>query len=167
MYVRLYVYPISLPDLADREDDIPVLANAFLHKFARQQNKKIERFHDSILAYFKEKQWEGNIRELENFVERLVTLLPSTIRVINFSNLPETILEEIKQDKSKVVSDNLSKSLEKQVTDYEAELVRQALENNNWNKSKLGELKDRHRGDYSISSDTAAVEEKSAGVLVE
>jgi transcriptional regulator with PAS, ATPase and Fis domain len=140
LYYRLYVYPISISDLTEREEDIPILANAFLYKFAKQQNKTIEKFHETILTYFKERQWEGNIRELENFVERLVTLLPMNVRVINFSNLPEPILEEIKKEKSEVVSENISKALEESVADYEAELIRQALENNHWNKSKAARV---------------------------
>jgi transcriptional regulator with PAS, ATPase and Fis domain len=74
LYFRLYVYPICVPTLRERSEDIHVLANHFLKKFARQQHKQAESLHEEILDFMRQGSWEGNIRELENFVERLVRM---------------------------------------------------------------------------------------------
>ena len=74
LYYRLSVFPIILPPLRERHADILPVANYFLFKFARRENKSINGFSDAanqaMLAY----QWPGNIRELENLVERAVLL---------------------------------------------------------------------------------------------
>ena len=74
LYYRLNVFPISLPALHDREEDILPLATFFLNHYAKKENKVISGFSDqaikSILAY----QWPGNVRELENLMERSVLL---------------------------------------------------------------------------------------------
>lgn len=74
LYYRLRVFPISLPPLRERKEDIPLLANYFVDKYARQLNRKIERIPADVMEALVEWRWPGNIRELENFIERAVIL---------------------------------------------------------------------------------------------
>lgn len=136
LFFRLYVYPISVPSLNDRCEDIPLLADYFLKKYSLQQNKEIERFHEEILDFLKNHLWSGNIRELENFVERLVTLAPLEMRVIDASILPEDFREEWQKVEAISPCHDTSNSLEKNISDYEIKLIRKVLIECNWNQSK-------------------------------
>jgi two-component system NtrC family response regulator len=136
LFYRLYVYPISVPSLNERCEDIPLLANYFLKKYSMQQKKNIEMFHEEILDFLKNHSWSGNIRELENFVERLVTLAPPEMRVIDASILPAEFQEEWQKVEAISPKYDLSNSLEKNLLDYEIKLIRKALIECNWNQSK-------------------------------
>jgi formate hydrogenlyase transcriptional activator len=74
LYYRLNVFPIKLPPLRERTDDIPSLVHHFLKTFARRQGKSIEHVPDDVMAAIVKYDWPGNIRELQNFVERSVLL---------------------------------------------------------------------------------------------
>jgi formate hydrogenlyase transcriptional activator len=79
LYYRLNVFPISLPALHERRDDIPQLVWYFTRKFAYKTNKNIEAIPDEVMEILKHHEWPGNIRELQNFIERAVILSPGTI----------------------------------------------------------------------------------------
>lgn len=82
LYYRLHVFPIRLPPLRDRRGDIPLLVNFFAQKFARRMNKKIEIVPSETMDALEQWHWPGNIRELENFMERSVILTEGlTLRV--------------------------------------------------------------------------------------
>ena len=136
LFYRLYVYPISVPSLNERCEDIPLLANYFLKKYSLEQQKKIEMFHEEILDFLKYHSWSGNIRELENFVERLVTLAPSEMKIIDASILPADFQEEWKKAEAVSPKYDMSNSLEKNLLDYEIKLIRKVLIECNWNQSK-------------------------------
>lgn len=137
LYYRLHVYSIYVPPLHERQEDIPVLAHHFLSKFARQQQKHAESFHENLLDYLKHRLWEGNIRQLENFVERLVTMAPAEMKRLDDSILPAEIKKEIKNTKTVPGSSvALNKPLPDRVAEYEAQLIRQALEANAWSQSQ-------------------------------
>jgi formate hydrogenlyase transcriptional activator len=74
LYYRLNVFPISIPPLRDRREDIPVLVRHFLQKYGRRMKKEIETIPDKAMKALLEYDWPGNIRELENFIERLLIL---------------------------------------------------------------------------------------------
>jgi two-component system, NtrC family, response regulator HydG len=74
LYYRLNVIPIQLPTLDQRPEDIPLLANHFLLKYSRLNDRKFSHISEQGLHYLTQKAWKGNIRELENFVERAVIL---------------------------------------------------------------------------------------------
>jgi len=118
LFYRLYVYPITVSSLADRSEDIPMLANFFLNKFAKKQNKKVERFNADILHYMKLHPWTGNIRELENFIERLVTYVPADQKELDTNTLPDELKNEIKDDVLAKKNTDMN-SLNKSMSDYE------------------------------------------------
>jgi formate hydrogenlyase transcriptional activator len=74
LYYRLNVFPIRIPPLRERREDIPVLARYFVQKFARQMQKQIETISIPTLKALTEWDWPGNVRELGNFIERAVIL---------------------------------------------------------------------------------------------
>jgi formate hydrogenlyase transcriptional activator len=74
LYYRLNVFPIRIPPLRERPDDIPLLVHYFTQKYARRMEKQIESIPAAAMAKLAEWHWPGNIRELENFVERAVIL---------------------------------------------------------------------------------------------
>ena len=136
LFYRLYVYPISVPSLNDRCEDIPILANYFLKKYSLEQQKEIDAFHEEILNFLNNHSWSGNIRELENFVERLVTLAPTEMKVLDASILPIECGEEWEKMEANSPKHDLSNSLEKNLLDYEKKLIKQVLVECNWNQSK-------------------------------
>jgi formate hydrogenlyase transcriptional activator len=74
LYYRLNVFPITVPSLRERAQDIPVLVRYFTQKYARRMDKKIQSIPADVLAALAKYHWPGNIRELENLIERSVIL---------------------------------------------------------------------------------------------
>ncbi len=95
LFYRLNVMPIFIPPLRDRPDDIPVLAATFLQKFSKEHNKTILSLEPECLELMKKYRWPGNIRELENVIERAFIVESSSI--MTTSSLPDQIkLEAVK-----------------------------------------------------------------------
>ncbi|MBA3819395.1 MAG: sigma-54-dependent Fis family transcriptional regulator [Deltaproteobacteria bacterium] len=74
LYYRLNVFPINLPPLRDRLEDLPVLASHFVAKFARQMGQAVQIPEPEAIAKLREYNWPGNVRELENIIERAMIL---------------------------------------------------------------------------------------------
>jgi formate hydrogenlyase transcriptional activator len=72
LYYRLHVFPIRIPPLRERKEDIPKLVSYFVQKFAKQMQKKIDAISPVVMRGLTAWDWPGNIRELENFIERAV-----------------------------------------------------------------------------------------------
>lgn len=79
LYYRLNVFPISIPPLRERREDIPILAQFFLSRFNRKLNKNISLIAPEVIARLKAYHFPGNVRELENIIERAVILEKSNI----------------------------------------------------------------------------------------
>ncbi len=120
LYYRLRVFPIHLPPLRERREDIPLLVRHFVDRHARKMNKKIETITDETMRALTRWDWPGNIRELENFIERAVILSNGPIlraplgelEMPEVSNLPqnssleaterEHILRVLRETKGKI-----------------------------------------------------------------
>jgi formate hydrogenlyase transcriptional activator len=74
LYYRLNVFPITLPPLRERGDDIPLLIEHFVQMFAKRQGKSIDRIPEEVMKVLKRHDWPGNIRELQNVIERAVIM---------------------------------------------------------------------------------------------
>jgi formate hydrogenlyase transcriptional activator len=72
LYYRLSVFPISLPPLRERREDIASLVHYFMRKFSRQMGKAIDQVPEGVMEILRAHHWPGNIRELQNFIERSV-----------------------------------------------------------------------------------------------
>ena len=86
LFYRLAVFPVVLPPLRERREDIPLLANHFLKKHAERLGKSISGFSSATLRMLLRYDWPGNIRELENAIERAVLL--TTTGVLQVNHLP-------------------------------------------------------------------------------
>jgi formate hydrogenlyase transcriptional activator len=76
LYYRLNVFPIVLPPLRDRPEDVPLLVRYFVQKISRRQNKTVEYVPSDVMDALVNYSWPGNVRELENLIERAVLLSP-------------------------------------------------------------------------------------------
>ena len=90
LYYRINVVPIQLPPLRERRGDIPLLVSHFLHVFCTANNVSIKVLEPEVMAILEEDPWPGNIRELENLIQRLVLMVKGP--VIKVQHLPQRIL---------------------------------------------------------------------------
>jgi formate hydrogenlyase transcriptional activator len=94
LYYRLRVFPITLPSLRERREDIPLLVRYFVDKHARSLNRRIESISREVMTALTRWNWPGNIRELENFIERSVILskgpyLHAPLSELEMTNAPD------------------------------------------------------------------------------
>ena len=89
LYYRLNVFPIVIPPLRERQEDIPLLARYFAQKYARRMKKSIDTVPVRAIAALREYHWPGNVRELENFIERAVILSRGTELQLPLSELKQ------------------------------------------------------------------------------
>jgi formate hydrogenlyase transcriptional activator len=93
LYYRLSVFPISLPPLRERKEDIPALVTYFTRRFSRQMGKSIDQVPDSVMEILQLHHWPGNIRELQNFVERSAIVTQGRVlspRITELNHLRQT-----------------------------------------------------------------------------
>jgi transcriptional regulator with GAF, ATPase, and Fis domain/tetratricopeptide (TPR) repeat protein len=93
LYYRLNVFPVLVPPLRDRKEDIPMLAHHFIDKFSKKMGKKIGRVANEALKGLVDYTWPGNVRELEHFIERAVIL--SVDGKIHLSGLDDSFVPRI------------------------------------------------------------------------
>ena len=89
LYYRLCVFPIYLPPLRERKTDISLLAEYFVEKYAKENNRKIKRFSTPAIDMLMQYHWPGNVRELENCIERAVLMCDG--EVLHSYHLPPTL----------------------------------------------------------------------------
>ena len=120
LYYRLKVFPIQVPSLRERKEDIPKLVRHFTALYAQRMNKKIDAIPSETMDALVRYQWPGNIRELQNFIERAVILSPhSTLRA------PISELEPLRLPKESSVPIN-------GLAEVERDHIVRALEASNW-----------------------------------
>jgi formate hydrogenlyase transcriptional activator len=90
LYFRLNVFPISIPTLRDRREDIPLSASVFVKVYAQRMNKSIATIPGATIRALEQYHWSGNIRELQNFIERAVILSPGSILLAPVHDLLRT-----------------------------------------------------------------------------
>jgi formate hydrogenlyase transcriptional activator len=89
LYYRLNVIPISLPPLRERANDIPALVEHFVRKFSIRMDKPIDEIPVEVMNVLKSHDWPGNIRELQNFIERAVVLSPESVLRLPLADLKQ------------------------------------------------------------------------------
>jgi formate hydrogenlyase transcriptional activator len=97
LYYRLNVFPIRIPPLHEREEDIPLLVRYFAQKFARQMEKRIETIPTATMQVLTKWDWPGNVRELANFIERAVILTRGTSLDVPLAELHRVCSDEFTQ----------------------------------------------------------------------
>jgi Nif-specific regulatory protein len=122
LFYRINVFPVSLPPLRDRKEDIPLLVDHFIHKFKLENKKKIKGINraalDALMAY----RWPGNVRELENVMERAVVLCLK--EVITPAELPVNLLK----GETEIALPGAGATLPEIVASIEKSKISQALE---------------------------------------
>ena len=140
LYYRLYVYPIQLPPLRERREDIAVLAYHLLAKTQAQSGKKISTISEAALKLLEQYDWPGNVRQLESTLERAVIVCDGT--VIEPHHLPMAVTRGGLPEPYPVPQNNqeflaLKKKLREQaISELEREFVLDALQRNDWNVTK-------------------------------
>ena len=102
LFYRLNVFPITLPPLRDRTEDIPILVSFFMHKYAQKTGKKIRSISTAVINNLMRYDWPGNVRELEHVVER--TVLMTSGDTITEVALPQNAKEKDSSDQDKFES---------------------------------------------------------------
>ncbi len=140
LYYRLNIVPIRLPSLSERKEDIPLLVQHFLAKYNKKQKKNVEYVSPDALQCLIDNEWSGNVRELENIVERMVIMCEE--RTIDMRHLPPDMLRvkvvpgisvprtnaELKELKKKVRASAVAR--------VERAFLIDALTRNDWNVSR-------------------------------
>jgi formate hydrogenlyase transcriptional activator len=98
LYYRLNVFPIALPPLRERSEDIPALARHFMNQFARRMNRPVNHIPDEVMAVLKLHDWPGNIRELQNVIERAVVMSAGLSLQLPYTELRPMVKREEPDD---------------------------------------------------------------------
>lgn len=118
LYYRINVLPIVLPPLRERKSDIPLLVNHFIDKFNRKLNRHVRRVEPEVEQFFCEYDWPGNIREMENLMERLILLANED--TIRYGQLPAEIFASVPDD---LITPELTQGSIKEIVKGQAEAV--------------------------------------------
>src|SRR5262249_22414713 len=120
LYYRLKVFPIHVPALRQRTEDIPMLVLHFTALYARRMNKKINEIPPETMDVLVRYRWPGNVRELQNFIERAVILSPRSVLRAPIPELDQFISHK---EQNKPMSG---------LAEVEREHILRALEASNW-----------------------------------
>jgi DNA-binding NtrC family response regulator len=132
LYYRLDVITLQVPSLSERKDDIPLLCQHFLEKFSKAQGKQVDKINKEVMDILVRYAFPGNVRELENIIERAVTLASgSTMEV---SHLPADLREQRFDVQRRPKSDLLT------LEDHEKEYIAWVLDEVQGNKTRAAEI---------------------------
>ena len=154
LFYRLHVFPIRLPALRERIEDIPIIAGQIIARHAAAQKKKTTGLHPEALEIMMKYQWPGNIRELENVIERAITLVSPKAILLGPEQLPSNVreaqapisgaeLEEvIERVEWPLIIQTLQagKGLTGLLKRIEWSLIRRAIKENSGNKTRAARL---------------------------
>jgi DNA-binding NtrC family response regulator len=156
LYFRLNVVPIPIPPLRERREDIPLLTKHFLNKFNTAFNKKIPGFTEKAMDALTKYHWPGNIRELENLVERFVVLLPGD-EAIDLKDIPLEILMDSGQDVQDLKPDKMG--LIKIREAIEKRIILNVLEATQGNQTEAAKI-------LKVNRNTLIQKAKQLGILL-
>ncbi len=132
LFYRLNVIEINLPSLKEREEDIPLLADHFLDKYRKEMNKNIKGIDSEAIRALMSYEWKGEIRELENVMERAVIFCKSDF--ISIKDLPAGF-----KPNDSPINFSGKMSLDDSIRRYEKDLILKTLEENKYSKEKTAE----------------------------
>ena len=129
LYYRLNVIEISLPSLSERKDDIPLLVNHFVHKYSKEMSKPVSGVDNETMKILINYNWKGEIRELQNAIERAIIFCDSSL--ISPNNLPPNMYMEIPEEKTTTPDD-----LKEAMRMYEHRHIAEALSKHGMKKEE-------------------------------
>lgn len=145
LFYRLNVIELKVPSLRQRQDDIVLLANHILNHVADKNNLPVPRFSEDALSALKQYAFPGNVRELENILERAITwaendtIAKEDLMLPNANEENLDVITAVEKIEAELINSN---GLEGQLEDQERQIISQALESTKWNKTaaakKLG-----------------------------
>lgn len=140
LYYRLNVIPIKVPPLRHRKSDIPLLVDFFLKKFNEEKREPIKEFRPEAIDALLQYDWRGNVRELENLVERVIILADGD--EIELDDISESIKGRARTIESfeATIPPNGGILFDHAVEEYEKKLILQALSETNWVTTKAAKL---------------------------
>jgi DNA-binding NtrC family response regulator len=153
LFYRLNVFPIHLPPLRDRREDIPPLLQFFMNKFSKEFNKSIKDLSKEALSLFMSYNWPGNVRELKNIVERMCIM--SRSETIDTTLVPSEIKGDMSENDSTFSFEipQTGLNIEDVLKDVECKIIKQALDITKGNVAQTSRLLNIPRGTlrYKIS----------------
>ena len=151
LYYRINIFPIEIPPLKDRRDDIPLLAAHFLDRFNKDAQNEAPEFSPAAMNLLMNHDWPGNVRELENAVQRAVILAGGDIirqgHVVNIIDTMQRVEIDVPQ-----TSEELKRmkkiARQKSVENVEKHFVLGALKRNGWNVTHAAEETGMQRSNF-------------------
>jgi DNA-binding NtrC family response regulator len=143
LFYRINVVAIHLPPLRERVGDIPLLADHFLKKCARENEKRIDGLTPETIEVLSAYRWPGNVRELENVIERAVILTRN--RELTPADLPPVLLGCDPDDPGPTVSPDTARTLREALEGPERRIIERALRQNGGSRQKTAESLDINR----------------------
>ena len=142
LYYRLNVVNVTIPPLRERREEIPIFVEYFLDKFGKKYGRKVPPLSDTTMKAFSEHHWVGNVRELENVIQRLVVLGNEETIVEELTPVPKE--DPITEKKKKLVPPkktwpSLREVHQEAIKKAESEMILKALEMTNWNRKKAAD----------------------------
>jgi len=138
LFYRINVLSIALPPLRERKEDIPILVNHFIEKFASRFNKQIKGLSKEAAEMILDNDWGGNVRELENAMERAIALAQG--EVIQLTDLPPYLREKYGTSSPGIFIPQEELSIKKISQQMEKQLIKRALEKTNGNRTRAARL---------------------------
>jgi len=143
LYYRLNVFPILIPPLRERKEDIPFLMHHIITKFNQQYGRSVRGISKEAIQYLKNYNWPGNVRELENIIGRAMINLGINKNIIEIKHIPDIVGKAKLKDKINGPPDSYpieEKSLNEIVNKTEIEVIKEALIKTNGNRKEAAEL---------------------------
>jgi len=141
LFYRLNVVNVTIPPLRDRKEEIPIFVEYFLDKFGKKYRKTAKPLSDPIMKVFLQYHWLGNVRELENVIQRIIVLGNEKVvldELASAINKESVQMEEESTPRKKWPS--LKEVHREAIAKAETEVIRKALEMTNWNRKKAAGL---------------------------
>lgn len=132
LYYRLKVVTVNVPTLKERRSDIPLLANAFLKEFSKDNNKNVTQIDRKAMDMLMNYSWPGNVRELRNCIESMVVM--STSGRIEVTDIPANISGAEDSQQTPIIQTGMS------MKEIEKEMLKRTLESTNGNKTKAAKI---------------------------
>ncbi len=130
LFYRINVVELKLPSLAERKDDVPLLVDHFIKKYNSELNKSIIGIDNEVIKLFMSYDWKGNLRELENMIERAVLLCQEDIIT------PKYLPSHIYENKNELYTDNLNEAIET----FEQNHINEIIKRTEGNKTEAAKL---------------------------
>lgn len=135
LYYRIRVFPLYIPPLRERREEIPTLARHLLHKFNQDYGRVVEDIASDALAVIQDYSWPGNVRELENILGRAIINMRFNETVIRKKHLPQFPAVNLRHVPAAPVQVGLNSSLSHTLGSFEKNYLRQVLEKHKGNKT--------------------------------